>query len=190
MFAKKGSRKRAINKVLVPVIAVISVFTFFASFYLLDFDTKKGFAKNTDNAIAEDNVKTDDNDNDNVFSLGETFVFDDLEITFNDRITYTTVDNFISDNNGKKAIKVPVTVKNISEESNSLNLFYCKLFGPSGVELDRLSYYFDDSVDTAGDLLYNAEYTKYLYFLYDGSGKYTAIFKKTFEEKRVEFNVK
>ena len=185
---KKGSRNRVINKVLVPVIVLISVFAFFASCYLIDSDTKKSLAKNTDNAIAGDDVITDDNDD--VFSLGETFVFDNLEITLRKEITYTTLDNFPSENNGKKVIRVPVTVKNIGEENNSLNMFYYKLFGPSGVELEQLSFYFDDSVDTAGELLCNAKYTKYIYFLYDGSGKYTAIFKKSFEEKRVEFTAK
>ena len=38
------------------------------------------------------------------------------------------------------------------DETHSLNMFYYKGFGSNGTELDTLGYYFDNSVEEAGEL--------------------------------------
>lgn len=127
---------------------------------------------------------------DKKYSLGETFTFDDLEITLGDKITFTKVKNQFSEHNKKSVVKVPITVKNVKDETHSLNMFYYKRYGSQGVELDDVSAYFDDSVDYAGDLRTGASYTKYLYLLYDGDGTYAIEFDNWTTKITVEFEVK
>lgn len=89
----------------------------------------------------------------NYYGLGDTFTFDDLEITMGTEITFVTLDNQYSDLNGSTIAKIPVTVKNLKDETYILNLFYINIFGSQGRELESVSSYFlDDSVDFAGDL--------------------------------------
>ena len=122
--------------------------------------------------------------------LGETFTFDDLEITLGNDISFTTVNNEFSEDNGKAVIRIPITVKNLKSETHSLNMFYFKAFGANGTELSDESSYFDDSVDFAGELRNGASYTKYLYYLYDADGKYAIEFDDWSTKVTVEFDVK
>lgn len=122
--------------------------------------------------------------------LGETFTFDDLEVTLGKDISFTKVKNEFSDDNGKDVIKIPITVKNLKSETHSLNMFYFKAFGANGTELNNESAYFDDSVDFAGELRNGASYTKYLYFLYDADGQYVIEFDDWSTKISVEFDVK
>ena len=131
----------------------------------------------------------DTNDSNKVYGFNETFTFDGLEITIGSDYTFTTVKNQFSEYNNKPAIKIPVTVKNISGETHSLNSFDYDLFGSLGTELDKINYYFDNSIDQAGELKNGASYTKYFYLLYDGDGTYSIEFDNYSEEKEVEFNI-
>lgn len=124
------------------------------------------------------------------YGLNDTFTFDDLEITIGDNIEFTKVNNQFSDYDGKTVVKLPITVKNIKDETHSLNMFYYSIFGTEGIELDSLSAYFDDAVDYAGDLKNGGSYTKYLYFLYDGDGEYSIEFDNYSSKVIVEFDVK
>ena len=60
--------------------------------------------------------------------------------------------------------KVPVTVKNVGDESASVSTLWMKLYGPSGNELANVEYYFDDSIAYAGSLLPGATKDTYIYF--------------------------
>lgn len=124
------------------------------------------------------------------YGLNDTFTFDDLEITIGDNIEFTRVNNQFSDYDGKTVVKLPITVKNIKDETHRLNMFYYSIFGTEGIELDSLSAYFDDAVDYAGDLKNGGSYTKYLYFLYDGDGEYSIEFDNYSSKVIVEFDVK
>lgn len=103
--------------------------------------------------------------------------------------TFATVDNEFSDVNGRNVIRLGVNVKNVSSETHSLNMFYYKLFGSQGTELDGVAAYFDDSVDFAGDLRPDASYKTYFYILYDGDGTYGIDFDNFSEQVSVEFDV-
>ena len=123
--------------------------------------------------------------------LGDTIKFDGLEITLDTNYTFDTVKNQFSELNGRSVIKLGATVKNVSNENNSLNMFYYDLFGPSGVELDGVTAYFlSDSIDFAGSLQPGASYKTYFYILYDGDGDYSIDFNNYSEKPTVKFNVK
>ena len=125
----------------------------------------------------------------NKYGLGETFIFDELELTFDTSYTFVTIENRYSEHNGKSVIKLGVNVKNVSSKKNSLNMFYYDLFGSQGTELDVISSYFDNNVDHAGDLKPGASYKAYFYILYDGDGKYSIDFDNYSQELSVEFDV-
>lgn len=135
------------------------------------------------------NASSDIVDQKDTISLNELFTFDDLELTLGN-VSFTSIKNSFSEDNGKTVVKVPITVKNVSSETHSLNMFYYHAFGSQGTQLDNESAYFDDSVDFAGDLRSGASYTKYLYFLYDGDGDYSIEFDDFETEVTVEFKVK
>ena len=123
------------------------------------------------------------------FGLGDTVIFDGLELTFDSTYSFATVVNQFSEYNARPVIKLGVTVKNISSEKNRLNMFFYDLFGSQGVELDGVSSYFDDSIDFAGDLKQGASYKAYFYILYDGNGNYSIDFDNYSQEISVEFTV-
>lgn len=124
-----------------------------------------------------------------VYGLGDTITFDGLELTFDTTYSFSTVDNIYSEYNGRSAIRLGVTVKNVSAEINSLNMFYYSLFGSQGIELKSVSAYFDDDIDYAGDLKPGASYKTYFYILYDGDGNYSIDFDNYSQEISVEFTV-
>ena len=113
-------------------------------------------------------------------SFNDTIVFDDLEITFKDNYEFGTVNNQFSDYNGSDVIKLPMTIKNIKDETHGLNIFYYKTYGPDGTAIKELNSYFDDSLDFAGDMRSGASQNTYLYVLYDGDGDYYVEFSTLF----------
>lgn len=119
-----------------------------------------------------------------------TIKFDGLELVFG-QYSFVEVDNKFSDYYGKTVVKIPVTIKNLSKDPHSLNYFYYKLFGTSGVESPQLYVYFSDDVAQSGDLLPGSSYVAYFYILYDGDGTYTIVFDNwLFDEKTVQIQVK
>ena len=123
------------------------------------------------------------------FTLGETFRFDDLDLTFSTEYSCLKIKNSYSDYNGSRVIGLPVTVKNQGSEKNSLNPFLYTQYGSKGTRLNTVGSYFDDDVDWAGDLLPGASYTKSMYFLYDGDGEYKVFFETFKQELTLSFNV-
>ena len=123
------------------------------------------------------------------YGLGDTFVFDELEFTLDSEYSFVTLDNQFSDLNGRDVIKLGVTVKNLSDDNNHLNMFYYDVFGSEGVELQKVTAYFDDAIDYAGDLRPGASYKTYFYILYDGNGTYGIDFDNYSQKVNVEFNI-
>lgn len=164
-----------------------------------------------DETLSSDSNKNDDNDDNNnynssegsddssyddtlyddgAYSLGETFKFDELEITFGTEIGFSKVNNRYSDYNGKTVVKLPITVKNLKKETHGLNMFYYNFYGSQGTEVKDLGNYFDNDVAYAGDLRSGASYTKYVYFQYDGDGTYAIEFDNYSQKIIVEFEIK
>lgn len=122
-------------------------------------------------------------------TFGDKFTFDNLEITISDNISWDKVDNQFSDHNGKTVVRVPVTIKNISDDTHSLNMFYYKVYGSQGNELDSVSFLFDDVVDKAGDMRSGATQNTSFVFLYDGDGDYYIEFDNYKEKIEVKMHV-
>lgn len=121
--------------------------------------------------------------------LGKTIEFDGLEITFDKEYYFVVLDNQFSDYNGADVVKLGAEFKNISEEKNNLNTFDFDIFGSKGTEVKNVSHYFDENIDSAGDLKPGASYHKFFYFIYDGDGDYSIDFDNWTENVSVEFAV-
>lgn len=124
------------------------------------------------------------------YAVDKMFVFDDLEITISSDYSFTTVNNQFSEYNGQDVIKIPVTIKNIKDETHSLNMFFYELYGSQGTQLSDVSSYFDDCIDFAGDMRTGASYTKYFYLIYDGDGLYTIEFDNYSQKITIDLNIK
>ena len=106
----------------------------------------------------------------------EKFVFDELEITIGNKITYEILDKDFDKDKGKDVVKVPINV-------------YYSVKSPKNNKLSSKAESFNDSIDFADDLSYNESYTKYIYFLYDGNGMYTIQFNNGSEKKDVFIDI-
>lgn len=93
---------------------------------------------------------------------------------------YATVESYDESVNGKEAIGVPVTLKNLKSESASpfwtLNI---TLYGPRGVaqgsgSTSAAGWYFDDSIENAANMRAGATNDLYVYFYDEGEGEYVA----------------
>lgn len=126
-------------------------------------------------------------------TFGSTIVFDDFEITFGTYYHFKIISNAYSDYNGRSVVVLPVNVKNIGDETHSMNMFFYTFFGPQGTQLETVStdFMFDgsDVVDFEGDLRPGASYDSYFYFLYDGDGTYYIEFDDFFTEIEAEFDI-
>ena len=125
----------------------------------------------------------------NTYGFDETFVFDQLEITIGSTYSFDTVNNRYSDYNNQTVVRLPITIKNIANETHGLNMFSYNVYGSKGTEVATLNSYFDDDIDYAGDLRSGASYTKYMYFLYDGNGTYAIEFDDWYNTITVEFDI-
>lgn len=114
--------------------------------------------------------------------------FHGMELTFG-TYTFAEVDNMFSEYDKKPVVKIPVTVKNVSNSSNSLNMFQYTLFGSKGAESGNISFYFNDDVCNGGELLPGKSYTKYFHIVYDGDGVYTIQFNDFISTESVEISV-
>lgn len=115
-------------------------------------------------------------ENQEQLATSNVVVFDGLQIEFTENVKVETVDNQYSEYNGAKAIGVPVTITNISDDTNFLNMFYLKLYGSNGVETDDLNSYFDDGNAIYNKLRPGASVDGYIYIPYDGNGDYYVSF--------------
>ena len=109
-------------------------------------------------------------------TFGDTITFDGLEITFLNEIEWAL-------SRGETEIFiVSVRLKNISNESHNLNMFFYTQFGPSGTELSRIN---DTSLGLGigNNTLYNrlqpgAELNTQMAFRYEGDGVYIVEFRR------------
>ncbi len=174
-------KKQSKNIILIAVIVIAVLLIIVA---LAGSSDEANDSSSTSDSTSEETNSTNDN-----YTLGDTFEFDGLEFTLDTEYSFTTIDNEFSDLNNSDVIKLGVTVKNVSDETTSLNMFYYSLFGSQGTELDNVSAYFDDSIDYEGDLRPETSYKTYFYILYDGDGTYGIDFDNYSEEVSVEFDI-
>ena len=111
-------------------------------------------------------------DNEEQLGMSNIINFSGLQIEFTQDVKVETVDNQFSEYNGTKAIGIPVTITNTSDDTNYLNMFYVKMFGSKGTETDRLNSFFNDGDAVFSKLRSGASIDGYFYIPYDGDGDY------------------
>jgi hypothetical protein len=119
-------------------------------------------------------------------TLGSTFTFDGFQLTFGTKIGWDKISNQFSEQNGKDAFYIPVTVTNNTGKTSSLNMFYYKVFSPSGLQLETISAYFKNTLEFLGDMRNGAKAEARLYVLYDGNGDYYVSFDNWTEKLEVK----
>lgn len=128
-----------------------------------------GYAPEPDSNAGNDTEEKSSGTDENGYPY---IIYDNFRISFKDGRTYTTIDNKYSDYNGSIALRIPVAIKNIGNETDSLNMFAVTLYGTKGTELDSIQYLFDDGDDLYTKLRPDASIDACFYILYDGEGKY------------------
>ncbi|MCL2820221.1 MAG: DUF4352 domain-containing protein [Oscillospiraceae bacterium] len=109
------------------------------------------------------------------FTLNETFVFDDFEITIGDDIEWIKINSRWSEFHNRDVAVFPITVKNVGDSTNSFGYNF-KLYGPNGIELDRIAWYVDDDVSGTGDIRSGATLESKIHILYEEDGEYVIEF--------------
>jgi hypothetical protein len=109
-------------------------------------------------------------------AAAETVEFDNLEITVGGDIEFVTYDNTYSEHDGKTLIQLPLSIKNLSDKSHSLNFMYCTFYGSKGTEAEDVNLLIDDSFFNAGKIRPGVTQETFVYILYDGDGEYVIEF--------------
>ncbi len=148
-----------------------------------------GCGGNSTNNESGNNSSSKETAKNKTYGLGEAFVFNGLEITFDKNYSFTVINNKLSDHNGESVIKLGINVKNVSSEKKAIMSYDYKTYGAKNTQLDAITSVFDDGVNYVGPINPNESYKSYLYILYDGNGKYSIKFKNTSQELAIEFNV-
>ncbi len=178
---------------LIALILVISIFSFCA----IGSGSNNDDEKTTNNApISEaviDNATSQEMTAENTikrYTLGDTFVFNDIEYTIGSSVSFTSVNNEFSEHNGKPVVRVPVSVKNVGTETKGPNFLDTTFYGSKGTNADDVGAYFDDAVDEMGDMRPGATLEGAYYVLYDGDGVYGIDYDDWISEKiTVEFKI-
>lgn len=116
----------------------------------------------------------------------DTFVIDDLEITLYSDVEFVSIGKFINkifkDIGSSSAIKIPITITNLKNETHRLewNSFYA--YGPKNQSLTDINYnYIFRSYPILRDFLNSGETMEAFLFLpYNGNGNYTIHFNQDF----------
>ena len=141
--------------------------------------------RSSDSSVQSDNEPTEsDVDSDSID-------FDGFRISLDTERAMSgyTIDNQLSNLNGRKVYAVPVTIENTSSETKGINLFYVKAFGASGTELESVYTYFSEAQDFYKEMRPGAKMQTAYYMLEDGSGEYCIVFKSFTEEKELKINI-
>jgi hypothetical protein len=185
--AKKSGKKTAgiiLNSIALGLIIIGWIFLYTLGYVAEWTNTYTNYSNTTP-------IVTPSTNNHTTTVSGSKFSFDNFEISIGNNYSFVVVDNDYSQYNGQSVIKLPVTLKNTSSEKDHLNMFYHSYTGPTGKSLPKLgAFWSDDSLEYGDDLLPGESYTKYIYLLYDGDGKYKIDFNNYKEKKTVEFSIK
>ena len=125
------------------------------------------------------------------FALGETLEVEGIAITIANNVSWGRINSRFSDLDGEYYFFLPVTIENVSDESNGFPWSF-DIFGPNGNTLDSITWDVEaDDISRAGDILPGASLTGYLHALFVGDGEYVIEFTDwEFDDHlRVSFNV-
>lgn len=123
---------------------------------------------------------------DDKLTLGSTFTFSDLEITVGTELSFDKVDNQFSEQHKATVVVLPLSVKNIDDESNGLSSLTYTFYNPDGVELTGVDHLFEGNGFTEGwKIRPGATKEVELQFLYEEDGEYQMVIKKIFGKETV-----
>lgn len=127
-----------------------------------------------------------------VVALGETFQFSGIEFTVGSDFNWVKIKSDGSDLNGKDAVQIPITMKNLKDTNNKLSNANLYEFGPPmSTMLITVNPAFSDSPQNLDELKGGETKEASLYFLYSADGKYEIVFDDYKEFKiTIALNVK
>jgi len=110
-------------------------------------------------------------------TLGSTFEFDNMRITFGEAIGWTTINRTWHELYGYEAFYIPIAVTNLYNTTRRLSTYRIRLFGPDGLRLDEIGTLFDNDIsDWGNDMRSGATLHSYMHILYNGNGQYVLEF--------------
>lgn len=121
-----------------------------------------------------------------------TILFDGFEITLGSNYQIITDTEDGSSHYGESVIKIPATIKNVSADSDHLNMFHYYYYAPNGTMIDSVRNDFGSRYDAIDYVHVDRGNSKiqYFYILYKGDGKYKIDFNHSNERKTIEFTIK
>jgi len=97
---------------------------------------------------------------------------------------------WLTDRDGDDVIGIPVTLKNIGDETGKLSSASYKFFGPDGTEVDGARGLRDYDIWSQGDMRPQATQDGYFVIEYAGDGEYVIEFSESRQEtKEVIFRI-
>ena len=130
---------------------------------------------------------------DDMYTFGDTFVFNDMEITFINDIEWISDEriNLITrpeNPDEYNAFRVPVRITNLRERSHTINSSEYAQFDSNGIQMENISPLFrgDNNISRMPRIRRNVTIYSYMYFLYTGRGNYFVEFRRLFDNYPVE----
>lgn len=134
-----------------------------------------------------DNDTSSANAEQNALPSYEVFTFNNFEITLVDNAEIVTFKRFEWSTEEESAVRVPITLTNLNDDSNILNSQRVNFFGPNEVEVRSFHSFFDDNIINER-IRGGATVDSHLYFEYVGNGDYFIEFMSILGESH-EFTV-
>jgi len=175
-------RKSGLGKALLITFACLGVFVAIGIAILIYIEENK-YTMFGGNPAHGMHVRDPEKKETQTFNIGESFVFDEFEVTIGDGYDWRVVDyDERSTINGLDVIRVPVTITNLSEETRKFNVYSIKVYGPANISVNysglMVHFYDDGNIDRAGSMRSGATVDdKFIHFFYDGDGYYHVSFE-------------
>ena len=174
---KKKSGLSRFLKVMLIILAIIGALFIAAIIYSVYFYDPLSQIQSTPSTFVS--TRTSDSDETYLYDPGDTFIFDEFEITIGDSVEWIVLEHHDEESplHGADAVRIPITFTNLSDETRRFSLFALTIYGAEGVGLPNISsiLWRDEWMyaGSAGDMRSGATISdRYLYFLYDGDGYY------------------
>jgi len=116
----------------------------------------------------------------------ENFKYKDFEISISSDYSFEDIGDRAILYEGKTAIKIPISIKNVGNIPSHLNIFDYEIDFNDKPVSRLIGDNFEDSINKAPDLNPSESYTKYLYVVYTEDGTYLI----KFDDITVEYEIK
>jgi len=186
------SQKRTMPRFLKALIFFLSMVGLLFIVIIIIVVSSEDFNSDTSSPTGSEIVQTTrapDAEETYVYEPGETFVFDNFEITISGNTILLESENSDDEDTdiSEYIVKLPITLTNLDDETRRFNWSTMDIYGTSGVALRRsFSFQHDDNIEFfLRDMRAGATTSDmYLYFPYDGDGYYYISFSTWVEATR------